>query len=185
MHFPVANPFTYYTPTFPPGQNRTSFVRFGQRGQASVEQGNYWPINLQLRSQLIRAETDAHSLRSTSERLTYRQVLQKYDTWDRDGGLSRSTMRYHNRKFTNPVRDRVAKFKRRHIGALRRAVPLSQDAQGRVAWKKVCEAVQRDTDKKFGLATLGKRWEKMTLAGQGEGYEGPDVSDSDGGAGGE
>lgn len=154
---PAADP--YREPGFPPGRNDPGFIPLGVLGVASPEQGNFWPIGLDLRDAITVAEVDGRGLRGFG--LTYEQVLQKYHTWQ--GGVTASTLRGRNRHATvapeHRARDVV--FDAEDMQALRDAVPLCTNAAGKVSWKGVREAIIDETGRPFGVGTLAKKWRTL------------------------
>lgn len=149
----------YYEPTFPPGRDLPGFVPFGQRGAASVAQGNHWPIDLALRDKILVGEVDGHDLRGTG--ISFEQVLAKYSAWQ--GHVTASTLRGRKRVHTVAAehRGRVVQFDNVHLDALRAAIPGATDSNGDVKWMRVREAVIDATGRPFGASTLRKQWERM------------------------
>lgn len=171
----------YNTPTFPPGRDLPGFVPFGRKRQASSSQGNHWPIEPELRGQIVHAELDNFKHRPEHQRLTYGEILEKYDQWNPiegvKGGVVASTLRGYNRRYTIPDKEhrvRRPQWNEQHLRALRKAVPRTMSRRGTVSWKTVRESVEAATGRPFGLATLSAKWREL----KGKGRDAIDCTDS-------
>lgn len=144
--------------------------------QASAHQGNHWPIEPELRGEIVHAELDNNKRRPAHQRLTYREILEKYTEWNPvegvKGGVVASTLRGYNRRYTIPDkknRVRRPKWREQHLRALRKAVPSATSRKGNVSWKAVRESVEAATGRPFGLATLSAKWRELKGKGKGKG----------------
>lgn len=166
----------YHTETFPPGRHLPGFVPLGTKRRASADQGNYWPIESELRGEIVHAELDNHKRRPELQRLTYREILEKYNEWNPvegvKGGVVASTLRGYNRRYTIPDkknRVRRPQWREQHLRALREAVPRATSRRGNISWKTVRESVEAATGRPFGLATLSAKWRELKGKGHGGG----------------
>lgn len=166
----------YHTSTFPPGRDLPGFVPFGRKSQASAHQGNHWPIEPELRGEIVHAEVDNFRRRPEHQRLTYREILNKYSEWNPVEGVKKgvvsSTLRGYNRRYTIPDkknRVRVPQWHGQHLRALRKAVPRATGHGGKVSWKAVRDSVKAATGRPFGLATLSAKWSELQGKGEDEG----------------
>lgn len=150
----------YVTSTFPPGQHRAGFVPFADPREASISQGNYWPINSSLRDQILVAEVDKRELRGS--RLEYDQVLDKYPAWKAGPTASTLRGRARNAVLAAHLRPRKPTFDVADVRALQRAVPLHRKVGGDISWDGVKAAVTAETEKVFGTAALKKKWEAIS-----------------------
>lgn len=102
---------------FPPGQDTPSFVPVGRTGIASAAQGNTWPIERELFEQLVAAERGHGAHRRGNTKLTYKEILAKYNKWD----VRESTLRGIKRKITLPKehRERVPRWSAEHVSRAR------------------------------------------------------------------
>lgn len=166
----------YHTATFPPGRTDPGFVPLGQRGIASLQQGNEWPLDIGLRGMIVHAEHDNNKSQPPHQRLSYSQIVDKYDQWDRRLNY-RSTLRVDNRKYVikgPKKRSRNSQLENSHLRALRRAVGKSscQTKKGQPLWNKVRESVHAETGDFFGNAKLHKVWDEWQEDGAPEGFVG-------------
>lgn len=154
--------------------------------QASAHQGNYWPIEPELRGEIVHAELDNLKQRAEHQRLTYREILEKYMEWNPvegvKGGVVASTLRGYNRRYTIPDkknRVRRPQWQEQHLRALRKAVPRATSRKGNTSWKAVRKSIEADTGRPFGLTTLSAKWRELKGEGRGKGKgrESEDSSD--------
>ncbi|CAN8098506.1 unnamed protein product [Discula destructiva] len=168
---PAVPALPYHTASFPPGRAQPGFVPLGHKGTASAAQGNHWPIELQLRGDIVHAELDNYKRRPEEQRLSYREILEKYDQWNvddsRDGrqkGVVASSLRGYNRRYNVPDRshlERIPTWTQQHLDALRRAVPQARRHKGMISWTTVRGLVRKDTGRAFGPATLSAKWKEI------------------------
>lgn len=100
-----------------------------------------------LRGQIVDQELDNEKKRPEDSRLSYKQLFAKYPKW----GISPTTIRQQNRKYTDPegARERAPVFTAAHIEALRQGVAASTDNLGVVSWARVVEEVKTRTNRTF------------------------------------
>lgn len=120
---PAATPTPAAVPTapelaaFPPGQNLPGFVPIAQADVASQAQGNRWPISRHLLERIVAAERDLAGTREKGDKLTYKQIKNKYHRWK----ISESTLRGVKRMYELPKehRERVPTWNHEHVCSLR------------------------------------------------------------------
>lgn len=148
----------YHTTTFPPGKDQAGFVPLGQPGTASAAQGNVPNVSHRLKGEIVFAETDAQKKRIT--RLTYKQVIEKYDAWV---GANHNSLRGQVRNMLLPPeqRPRNPQLGPKHVRALKEAVEACTDHKGNIRWIEVKAFVKEKTDGVFGVVKLKDTWTNL------------------------
>lgn len=117
------------------------------------------PTGTELRNKITMGEVGYNELREN--RLTYGQVLDKYDTWK--GQAAESTMKGGVRKLARPKDQTVRNptVNAAGIRAMRRAFPNCKDKKATILWTQVKAAVFAETGKSYGSALLHTTWEDL------------------------